>query len=393
MRRFVAVVSSVLISLSGLASVSPVSAAAVKTQNVCNARASTAAAKCLSRARTGTGGYPQALNAPSGMTPAQIRGAYELSTDGDPTTALAVVVAYDNPAIKHDLDIYSQQFGLPVLPSCSLTITQGCFMKVDQRGGMRYPAVDNGWALESSMDVEIAHATCPACKLILVEADTASYSNLATAVDRAATLGAKAISNSYGGGESFFQTFYDRSYSHPGVMITASAGDSGYGVSYPAASPTVIAVGGTTLRLDSSGKYQSESAWSGTGSGCSRYETKASWQKDTGCRRRTTSDVSAVADPATGASVFDSLGYGGTSGWFTLGGTSLSSPIIAGVYALAASASGSGASSLYAKANSSNTHDVTSGQNASCGTYLCKAVTGYDGPTGVGSPRGITAFQ
>jgi hypothetical protein len=234
-------------------------------------------------------------------------------------------------------------------------------------------------------------AICPKCHILLVEASSASFSNLGAAVNRAVTMGAVAVSNSYAGGDSSGDSTLDSAYyNHPGVAITASSGDGGYGVGYPASSRYVVAVGGTTLNPASGGRGWTESAWSGAGSGCSAYESKPSWQADTGCAGRTVADVSAVADPNTGVAVYDSYGYGG---WLVVGGTSASSPIIASTFALAGTpASGSyPASSLYA--NPGSLYDVVGGSNGSCSpTYLCTGVTGYDGPTGLGTPNGIAAF-
>jgi subtilase family serine protease len=185
-------------------------------------------------------------------------------------------------------------------------------------------------------------------------------------------------------------------FNHPGIPITVSSGDSGYGVEYPAASPYVTAVGGTSLTRASNPRGWTESAWSGAGSGCSAYEPKPGWQKDTGCARRTVADVSAVADPNTGVSVYDtncnslqSLLGNCFTGWGTVGGTSVGAPLIAGVYGLA----GGGASAQTAYLNATQLNDVTSGSNGSCGgSYLCTAGGGYDGPTGLGTPNGTGAF-
>jgi subtilase family serine protease len=171
-----------------------------------------------------------------------------------------------------------------------------------------------------------------------------------------------------------------------------SSGDSGYGVEYPAASRYVTAVGGTKLTLDSAGNRVAETAWSGAGSGCSAYEPKPSWQHDTACSRRTVADVSADADPASGASIYDSTAYQGQTGWFRVGGTSLAAPLVAAVYALAGNGS-STSSGSFPYAHASSLFDVTSGSNGSCGgSYLCTAVAGFDGPTGLGSPNGTGGF-
>ncbi len=236
-------------------------------------------------------------------------------------------------------------------------------------------------------------AICPNCNILLVEAKSSSYANLGTAVNEAVTLGATAISNSYGGSDSSSDASYDSSYyKHSGVAITASSGDDGYGVEYPAASQYVTAVGGTSLSTASNSRGWTETAWSDAGSGCYGYETKPSWQTDTGCSKRTVADVSAVADPNTGVAVYDSTSYEGYVGWLEFGGTSVSSPIIASVYAIAGNDT-SVTYGSYPYAHSSSLYDVTSGSNGSCGgSYLCTAGTGYDGPTGLGTPDGTGAF-
>ena len=280
--------------------------------------------------------------------PTQFLGAYGLTGTAIGSPILAVVDAYDDPYIASDLTTYSKAFpGLSVLPACSTKMTIAssavpCFQKVSQTGSTtRYPMSNSGWGLEISLDVEIAHAVCQNCKILLVEANSASYNDLMSAVDRARLTGAKYISNSYGSSEFSGETAYDSHFNYPGIAFTFSAGDSGYGVSYPAASQYVTAVGGTTLVVTSTVPnkytYVAEQAWSGTGSGCSKYEAKPSWQTgvtDSLCpANRMVNDVSADADPNTGAAVYDSFSYYGMRGWFQVGGTSLSSPIVAATYA------------------------------------------------------------
>jgi subtilase family serine protease len=323
---------------------------------------------------------------PSGLSPTQLQGAYALpsSTAGAGMT-VAIVDAYDDPKAESDLSVYRSTFGLPPCTSAS-----GCFRKVNQSGGTKAPRGNVGWAEEISLDLDMVSAICPACHILLVEGTSASFSGLSTAEDTAAKLGANAISNSYGGSEWSTETSYDTHYNHPGVAITVSSGDNGYGVQYPAASPYVTAVGGTSLKFDTStSRGWTETAWSGAGSGCSAYETKPSWQTDAGCSKRTVADVSAVADPYTGVSVYDT--YGGVGGWLVFGGTSVASPIIASVYALGGNAS-SVVYGSYPYSHTSSLHDVTTGTNGTCGTYLCQAGTGYDGPTGLGTPNGIGGF-
>jgi subtilase family serine protease len=301
---------------------------------------------------------------------------------------VGIVDAYDDPNAESDLGVYRSQFGL-----AACTTANGCFRKVNQSGGTRYPRANGGWAQEISLDLDMVSAICPNCHILLVEASSNSLSNLGTAVNEAAALGATEISNSYGGGESSSDTSYDTSYyNHPGIAITASSGDNGYGVEYPAASQYVTAVGGTTLTRASNSRGWSETAWSGTGSGCSAYDPKPSWQTDSGCSKRTVADVSAVADPNTGVSVYDSFSYQGQSGWLVFGGTSVASPIIASVYALASNAATVTYGS-YPYSHTSSLNDVTSGSNGSCGgSYLCTAGPGYDGPTGLGTPNGSGGF-
>ncbi|GKQ36927.1 S53 family peptidase [Streptomyces sp. A012304] len=343
---------------------------------------------------------PRAASAtPTGYGPSDLQDAYGLTsaaaTAGSGET-IAIVDAYDDPNAESDLATYRAHYGLS-----ACTTANGCFKKVGQTGSTAsLPAPDSGWAGEISLDLDMASAICPNCGILLVEAKSASMANLGTAVNEAVKLGAKYVSNSYGGSESPSDSTYDSSYfNHPGVAITVSAGDEGYGAEYPAASRYVTAVGGTRLAASSTSRGWTESVWNtsgteGTGSGCSAYDTKPTWQTDTGCAKRTIADVSAVADPATGVSVYDTYGSDGT-GWNTFGGTSASAPIIAAVYALAGTP-GSGdypARYPYAAAGTAALNDVTSGSNGSCSTsYLCTARSGYDGPTGWGTPQGTAAF-
>ncbi|MER7839593.1 S53 family peptidase [Streptomyces sp. NPDC096040] len=347
-----------------------------------------------------TGITPKAADAstPSGYSPTNLRSAYGLTSaaasNGSGET-IAIVDAYNDPNAESDLATYRSYYGLS-----ACTTANGCFKKVSQTGSTTsLPTSDSGWSEEISLDLDMASAICPNCKILLVEATSATMANLGKSVNEAVTLGAKFVSNSYGGSESSSDTSYDTSYfNHTGVAITVSAGDSGYGAEYPAASKYVTSVGGTKLSTSSTTRGWTETVWKtssteGTGSGCSAYDAKPTWQTDTGCTKRMISDVSAVADPATGVSVYDS--YGVTAGWYTFGGTSVSAPIIAGVYALAGTPSSGSypAKFPYGYAGTSSLNDVTSGSNGTCTTsYFCTATTGYDGPTGWGTPEGITAF-
>jgi hypothetical protein len=282
------------------------------------------------------------------------------------------------------------------LPACG----SGCFSVVNQNGAtspLPASAGTTGWDVEESLDVDMVSATCPLCHIILVEASSASTADLGTGVNSAVALGAKYVSNSYGGPEATSDSTLDSEfYNHPGVAVTASAGDSGFGVSYPAASPDVVAVGGTSLSTATNSRGWTESVWGssaggeGSGSGCSADSSKLSWQKDTGCARRTNNDVSAVADPNTGVAVYDTFSQGG---WLEVGGTSASSPIIASVFALAGTPTAGTYPSSYPYSHTANLFDVTSGTNGTCSpAYLCTGQAGYDGPTGLGTPNGTAAF-
>lgn len=353
--------------------------------------------RCHARVIVDQNGAPKAVTSPAGYGPQQLLGAYNLSGQvASNSPIIAIVDAYDHPNIKSDLDKYNSTFNLPYFPQCIGAIKDAsspCFQKLNQRGGTTYPAINAGWALETSMDVEVAHAICPSCRLLLVEADSSSYSNLLAAVDQAVMQGATFISNSYGSSEFSGETSYDYHFNKSGIVFTFSSGDNGYGASYPAASQYVTAVGGTTLKVNADNTYGGETAWSGAGSGCSVYEVKPGWQTDTQCTKKTIADVSAVADPNTGAAVYDSVRYQGKSGWFKVGGTSLAAPIIAGVYALANNLNATAYGVALPYANAAALHDVIGGSNGSCGgTYLCTALPGYDGPTGLGSPNGLLGF-
>src|SRR5919198_2702806 len=285
-------------------------------------------------ARTG-GAAPDALGNNGAYDPAYLRSAYNISSTS--TRTVAIVDAFDDRTAESDLKYYRSYFGLP-----ECTTANGCFRKVNQNGQQgNYPRSNTSWAQEIALDLEMVSAICPNCKILLVDASSNSFSNLGAAVDTAARLGAAAISNSYGGGEFSSETGsgYEGHYNHSGIAITVSSGDNGYGVEFPAASRYVTAVGGTRLVRDSSARGWSETAWSGAGSGCSGYVTKPAWQTDAGCAKRTVADVSAVADPSTGVWVYDTYGTGGS--WLIFGGTSVASPIVASVYALAGNSSNS----------------------------------------------------
>jgi len=324
-----------------------------------------------------------------GYGPSDLRDAYKITTDGSSVTVIAIVDAFGYDNAEADLQTYRNNFGLP-----TCTTDNGCFKKLNQKGQQKnYPAQDVGWAQESALDLDMASAMCPNCQIWLVEANTNSLKNLAASVDEAASLGAHVISNSYGGGDGKGAVAFEPSYDHPGIAITASSGDSGYGSQTPAAMPHVIAVGGTSLIHASNDRGWSETVWNGAGSGCSKHYDKPSWQNDKGCKTRMEADVSATADPSHGVAVYGPHANG-VSGWMVFGGTSVAAPLVGGIFANNGGTVND-ASTIYAHTDA--LFDVTTGSNGTCGTkpkklYFCNGEVGYDGPTGFGTPNGITAF-
>lgn len=322
---------------------------------------------------------------PTGLGPSDLRSAYAITATGDPGKVIAIVDAYGYPNAESDLAVYRTTYGLPPCTSAS-----GCFTKYNQSGVKGpYPKQYMGWARETALDLDMASAMCPGCRLILVEANTNADANLGASVAMAATLGAHVISNSYGdteAGSTAFAAYYDQ----PGVAVVASSGDAGYGVEFPAASPNVIAVGGTTLkRSATAARGWTETAWKGAGSGCSAVYPKPAWQTDTGCANRMVTDVSAVSSPSSGVAVYGPA-TGGGSAWAVMAGTSVAAPLIGGIYAVNGGAVDRG-SDPYAHPGA--LYDVISGNNGACPvTYYCTAGVGYDGPTGLGTPKGVTAF-
>ncbi len=346
-------------------------------------------ARCHAHVVTDARGNPisgkasPSASTPSGYGPADLHSAYNITSNGS-TTTISIVDAYGYNNAEADLGTYRAQYGLP-----ACTTANGCFKKIDQNGGTNYPRQNTGWAQESALDLDMASAMCPNCKLVLVEASSATFSNLATAVRTAAAQpGVTVISNSYGGGESG-STSYEASYNQPGKAVTVSTGDSGYGVQFPASSPHVIAVGGTNLVRASNSRGWAETAWTSGGSGCSTVYAKPSFQSDPLCTMRMEADVSAVADPNTGVAVYGPVSTRNSS-WLVFGGTSVSAPLIGGIYGNTGHMP-TGAATIYT--NKSQLNDVTSGSNGNCGgTYFCTAGTGYDGPTGNGTPNGTGPF-
>ena len=376
-------------------------APAVHIRDVCGP-AAPGTARCFAEVRTDVhGGYgirgPLAHNAdlaalPNGYGPADLHSAYNLPTTGGSTQTVAIVDAGDDANAEADLATYRNTYGLP-----ACTTANGCFRKVNEEGASTPLPVNQGWGLEISLDLDMVSAACPDCKILLVEGNDGNFDSLATAENTAVSLGATEVSNSYGGAEGNGLTAYESAYSHPGVAIVVSSGDSGYGIpNMPAVFSSVIAVGGTSLTKAGNARGWTESVWKsnggGAGSGCSAWIDKPAWQSDPNCPGRMVADVAADADPNTGPAIYD--GNDG-EGWTVAGGTSASSPFIAGVIALAGNP-GQYPNASYFYSHAADLNDVTTGNNVirqDCGgDYQCDATPGYDGPTGNGTPDGLSAF-
>jgi hypothetical protein len=404
-----------------------------------------------------TAGSGAAESGPAGgLTPGDLASAYGYEpASGGAGQTIALVDAYDDPNIEGDLGAFDTEYGI-----APCTKGNGCFTKVSQSGSATSlpPPDTRGWSVEISLDVEMAHSVCPKCKILLVEAKSESLEDLGTAVEEAVRLKATEVSNSYGGPEEELGRVESAAYNHPGVVIAAAAGDAGYDdwtryvnegreppqrPDIPASLPSVVAVGGTTLELTAEGTRRSETVWNGngpfdgspfaegaTGGGCSILFTAPPWQQDTpgfaatGCgSKRLAADVSADADPNTGFDIYDSYdcgteceAFGAGEGWLTIGGTSLATPLVSALYALAGGSDGVSdpALTLYGHlGDSSALFDVTEGGNGICddsglacaaneffgarvdceGTTACNAAPGYDGPSGVGTPEGLSPFK
>jgi Subtilase family len=328
---------------------------------------------------------------PAGWRAKDIESAYKLPVTRNPHQTVAVAEVLDTPALAADLAVYRKQYGLS-----ACTTASRCLRIVNQNGEAAprpRSGVGTGADVETMLDVSMVSAACPLCRILVVEANSASFGDLAAAEDTAARLGAQVISNSYGAREFGGTQAYAAAYDHPGHVIVASSGDAGFtAANFPANLATVVAAGGTELARASNARGWSERVWNtkavgASGSGCSAYVAKPSWQRDRRCPGRIVADVSALA---WNIAVYDKA----QGGWLTVGGTSASAPLIAGVYALAGNASK--ITPGYAYRHARSLFDITKGSNVFgdvCGDdYLCTARKGYDAPTGLGTPDGTGAF-
>ena len=319
---------------------------------------------------------------PAGLTPDEIKAVYNLPKTGGKGT-VAVIDAYDDQYIEHDLGVFSTTFGLP-----ACTVKNGCLEVHKMSSAIK---TDSGWRGETSLDIEWIHAIAPNAKIFLVEATTPSGTNLINAVDYAASRNdVVAVSMSWGGAEFPEEVSMDSHFvSKSGAIFFASSGDNGAGASWPASSPSVVSVGGTTINFTSSGTFKNETAWNGSGGGVSAYEKEPSYQASYSIPKsgnmRAIPDVSYNADPASGFSVYWSSSAS-KGAWYVVGGTSAGAPQWAAIESLGLSVTGAKLYSDKAQANYSNYfRDITSGSNGTC-SYYCTARKHYDYITGLGSP-------
>lgn len=320
----------------------------------------------------------------AGYHPGDLQSAYGL-TQASQTQGggqiVGIVTAFHNLTLEDDLWVYRAAFGLP-----PCTLANRCLRIISPPG--QRPNPNPNWAIEGDLNVEMVSAICPLCSIAVVEAKDDHLKNLASAVDYAAgSMHADVVSNSYAAPESKQNASYESHYHHSNVAIVAGAGDGGYSTTamFPASSPHVTAVGGTTLT--GGGASWMQAVWPSTGSGCSAYFGKPKWQTDTGCTMRTDNDTAAVADPNTGAGIWSTP----AGGWIVVGGTSVATPVVAAMFALAGNTQGmQDASYLYRNPGAFNS---ITGSNGTCTFfYLCNAGQGYNGPAGLGVPSGLGAF-
>ena len=341
---------------------------------------------------------PIYLGTPIGLTPANVHTLYDFpavtSSSGGKGQTIALIEAYDDPNIEADLAIFDMQFGLP-----ACTHMNGCFKKISATGVV--PKVNAGWSLETSLDVEWAHAIAPQANILLVEAASDSLTDLLRAVVVAAEQKANVISMSWGVPEFSAETEIDSIFqAFSSIALVAASGDGGFGVVYPAASPYVLAVGGTTIEVGYSkqgvGHRLGETAWSASSGGISQFEPPSLAQSVflTAFPSRAVPDIAYLADPYTGLAVFDSMPYQGYYGWLQVGGTSAGAPQWSALIAVASSSVGHAINTaqagyaLYSSLGSASLplFDITIGTNGLCGT-ACLASSGYDLVTGLGTPK------
>jgi Ricin-type beta-trefoil lectin domain/Putative Ig domain len=386
-------------AISGLVAAPRPARLAAGQRRVCKVPSRPGQMECMSVIRTGAGGAAATTPASAirGYGPASLLSAYNLasaSARAGRGKTIALVDAFSDPRAAANLASYRRHYKLP-----ACTRASGCLRIVNQRGKAGpLPRPNASWALVEAQGLDMVSAICPKCRILLVEAASNSIAALGTAENIAVAKGAKFISNGWSGTEFAGQQADDRFFNHPGVAITFAAGNAGYGPAYPTDSQYVTAVGGTSLSRARTRRGWTESVWSATGSGCSTFAAKPSWQRvhatgPAGCLNRAGNDVAAVADPNTGVAVFDSFQAGG---WLEAGGTSVAATIVAAVYALAGTPAAGTYPAAYPYRHAARLRPVTAGSNGTCEpnrAYLCHGEHGYSGPGGLGTPHGTAGFS
>jgi subtilase family serine protease len=344
--------------------------------------------RCFAHVRTHETGEVRPFAAPNGYGPPDLVAAYSIPTNITTKPVIAIVDAYGYTALESDLAMYRSQYGLP-----ACTKANGCLNVINQSGQATPLPVDppttDDWTVETALDVDMASAACPNCKILVVQATDNAGDGLYTAQMAAAAAGATVISNSWGGPEGGPVTATETYFNHAGIGVYVAAGDDGYndagqGPDYPGTSAYVIAVGGTHLVRDTSARGFTETAWSKGGSACSLSVPKPAYQSASPCQFKATTDVAAVGDPATGVAVYNAR----NGGWIAVGGTSASAPFVASM--MAATGHGNETSGSFFAQNVAKLNDVSAGTNGTCttpGAILCTAGAGWDGPTGYGTPN------
>ena len=339
----------------------------------------------LAEPLAGTSSVPM----PRGESPASLRAIYGLPSTGG-NGVIAIIGAYDAPTVEHDLAVFSSTYHLP-----ACTTANGCFRKVYASGTK--PPLNCGWAQETTLDVEWAHAMAPNARIVLVEAASNSSKDLFPAIDRASSIvsaggkGFGEVTMSWGFAEFSGERTFDSHFNRPGVVFIAASGDVGGARQYPATSPQVVAAGGTTVQRDATGRFVGETAWSGSGGGPSAFELRPHYQDRVVSivgSRRGTPDISFNANPYSGVAVYDSTACQGLVGWLTFGGTSVSAPALAGIMNLSGHFYQSSALELgviYSNLGTAAFRDITNGR---AGSF--SATRGWDFVTGVGTSVGIS---
>jgi subtilase family serine protease len=382
------------LAISGLAAVLPGASAmpahpsaavnpARHAVRVCSAKSGVPV--CQALVMTAADGKVRGSAKPLGtaFTPADIQKAYKLQGLKSNGRTVAIVDGYGYSGLESDLAKFRSTYGLP-----ACTTANGCLTIIDEHGGTNYPPDNSGWDLEQALDVDMVSSACPDCKIVMVQAQLTTQDFLTAENTAAGWPGVVAVSNSWTDGQMSNNSAMD----HPGIAITAATGDGGFdGGEWPADDTNVVGVGGTSVFPDGSSRGYHETVWNGAGSGCGTNQ-KPAWQNkaNTTCNTKADGDIAGPADPSNGGLNIYCGSFCG--GFEQVGGTSEATPMIAAVYALSGKTKGYPAKFVYTKKHRKHLYDVTSGSNGGCGVPVCTARKGWDGPTGMGTPKGVKAF-